>query len=375
MVLRGATGLAVLLAAGGCASSAGPMTALDRTGHISPPCRFAVTPARGPVAAALDWTAPERRRDLVALDAWCRGTGPAVVAARPALAGPAAGELVVVSWNLHAGAADLATFIDHLRRGRYTGGQAVTRFVLLLQEAHRGGPDVPPPAAPGAGRVSAAPDIAVLARRLGLALVYVPSMRNGPVRVAAEDRGNAILSTEPLSDLLAIELPFERQRRVAVAATVHLASPGGLPLPVRIASAHLDVAASFRRLWVFGARGRQVRGLLEALPADDPLIVGGDFNTWFGFADRTYRAMAAAVPDLSAADRRPTFGPLRLDHVFSRLPARWVAESRRLDERLGSDHYPLLVRLRSADVPPGVTSQPASRRTAQAFSSAGRSQR
>lgn len=343
-----ATCLAGLLAAGGCASAGGPMTALDRSGHISPPCRFAVTPDRGPVSAALDWAAPQRRKDLVALDAWCRDTGPAVVAARPALARPAADDLVFVSWNLHAGAADLEAFVDRLRQGRYTGGQPVTRFVLLLQEAHRGGPDVPRPPAPRPGAVRAAPDIATLAPRLGLALVYVPSMRNGPVRVAAEDRGNAILSTEPLSDLLAIELPFERQRRVAVAATVHLARPDGPPLPVRVASAHLDVAASFRRLWVFGVRGRQVRGLLSALPAGDPLVVGGDFNTWFGFADRTYHAMAAAVPDLSGTDRRPTFGPLRLDHVFSRLPARWTAEARRLDERLGSDHYPLLVRLRAA---------------------------
>ena len=45
-------------------------------------------------------------------------------------------------------------------------------------------------------------------------------MRNGRPPQTDEDRGNAILSTEPLADLTAIELPFEQQRRVAVAATL-----------------------------------------------------------------------------------------------------------------------------------------------------------
>jgi endonuclease/exonuclease/phosphatase (EEP) superfamily protein YafD len=55
--------------------------------------------------------------------------------------------------------------------------------------------------------------------------------------------------------------------------------------------------------------------------------------------------MAAALPDIAGADRRPTFGPMRLDHVFSRLPDGWSVEARRLDDRLGSDHYPILIRL------------------------------
>jgi endonuclease/exonuclease/phosphatase family metal-dependent hydrolase len=30
-----------------------------------------------------------------------------------------------------------------------------------------------------------------------------------------------------------------------------------------------------------------VRDILGALPAEAPLVIAGDFNTWFGFADST----------------------------------------------------------------------------------------
>ena len=43
-------------------------------------------------------------------------------------------------------------------------------------------------------------------------------MRNGPE--LREDRGNAIISTEPLLDPFALELPLARQRRVALGAAV-----------------------------------------------------------------------------------------------------------------------------------------------------------
>lgn len=327
------------------------MGTLTSSGYVSPACRFEVAPTSGPPNAALDWIAPDRAGDRAALDAWCRRTGPALVNSAPLRASSAAHELVVVSWNLHAGAADLDLFIAALKAGTYTGRQPVSRFVLLLQEAHRGGGDVPE-ARPlltrneTKGRPASTADIAVLADRHGLAMLYVPSMRNGSRH---EDRGNAILSTEPLSDLEAIELPFERQRRVAVAATITMPGLAGHSAPLRVASVHLDVAASFRRLWLFGARTAQVRGLLAALPSRGPIIVGGDFNTWFGFSDRSYRAMAAALPDVAGRDRRPTFGPLRLDHVFSRVPEGWIVEAQRLDHRHGSDHYPVLVRFRPAE--------------------------
>ena len=60
-------------------------------------------------------------------------------------------------------------------------------------------------------------DVRDIAEQFGLSVAYVPSMRNGPATALSEreDRGNAILSTEPLLDVRAIELPFGKQRRVA----------------------------------------------------------------------------------------------------------------------------------------------------------------
>jgi endonuclease/exonuclease/phosphatase family metal-dependent hydrolase len=356
---RVAAAFALSLAWGGagCASLAAPMRALDAPAAAA--CRIAVDAAGRPSASGVAWTVSARTVDRRALDAWCAAAGPPVVAAAEGSPSPQSGadpvdELVVVSWNLHVGGADLDRLIRRLRAGAFTGGEPVSRFVLLLQEAHRAGvlvPRVGGPAPrairPAAGHQRA--DVVTTATRAGLALYYVPSMRNGGSPQTDEDRGNAILSTEALHELTAVELPFERQRRVAAAATIRLRTADGGEWPLRVVSAHFESTIPARRLWVFAARARarQARGLLGALPADSPVVVGGDFNTWFGFADSAYRILAAAVPDAAGADRRPTFGRwFRLDHLFSRVPAGWRAVGGRLDDRLGSDHFPLLARLR-----------------------------
>ncbi len=97
-------------------------------------------------------------------------------------------------------------------------------------------------------------------------------------------------------------------------------------------------------LWVLSESGRlrQARALARVLPADGTLIVGGDFNAWFGYRDAAYKELARVVPGASSDDRRATFGPMRLDHVLLRLPQGWRASVRRADSRYGSDHYPLV---------------------------------
>jgi endonuclease/exonuclease/phosphatase family metal-dependent hydrolase len=345
-----------MLAIAGCATRVPPMTARADVEAAPPACRTRVTGVR--------WIAPEPARDRSRLDRWCAATGPPVVLApSPGSIHPPA-ELVVVSWNLQVGAADLDALIGRLRDGAFSDGQPVRRFVLLLQEGHRGGADVPTMLTAAAQvprpiRPANRPpdnDLMAVARRQQLALFYVPSMRNGAPSATEEDRGNAILSTEPLTGLTAIELPFERQRRVAVAATIDLAGAGGRE-PLRLVSLHLEAVSSAKVLWLFGrARPRQIGALLAALPAAGALVVGGDFNTWFGHADLTYRRMAKALPDVVATDRRPTFAlRRRLDHVFARLPAGWTAADQRLDQRFGSDHHPVLVQLRG---PGGGARQP-----------------
>jgi len=295
----------------------------------------------------MTWFAPAGASDRAVLARWAAGVGPPVVHTAPA-GDLSADTLLVVSWNIALGAGDVTRLLRDA-----SVGQPGAHVVLLLQEVYREGPEVPGKAQDGvrfAGKLGAEgqrrPEIEAIAAAEGLNLYYVPSMRNGSPLVSDEDRGNAILSTLPLSDFSAIELPFERQRRVAVAATISGRTSEGLSWNLRVVSSHLDNLVGARRGWIFGgesARTRQARALVEYLQGSDAVVLGGDFNTWFGFNEGTYVEIARAFPDTSSHDRRPTFmGFLRLDHLFFRLPAGWRGQFHRAADRYGSDHYPLV---------------------------------
>ena len=299
-------------------------------------------------ALGVSWLTPALDGDLQTLARWRAGVGRPLVAASTAQAEPAPVDgLTIVSWNIALGAGDVAAMFRRVQKERPTHG-----IVLLLQEAFRSGDDIPhaPLNAAFAGRIrgTSAREIDDLARALNLWMYYVPSMRNGAPGIADEDRGNAILSTVPLEDLVAIELPFERQRRVAVAATVQGRGADGSNWKLRVASVHLDNMAGLSRGYIGGeyARIRQARGLRDALQDANPLVLAGDFNTWFGFGDGGYREIAKAFPQTRVTDQRRTFmGLLRLDHVFYRLPAGWHADVRRDETALGSDHHPLITNI------------------------------
>jgi endonuclease/exonuclease/phosphatase family metal-dependent hydrolase len=339
---------------------------------------------------AVEWYGPARDDDRHRLSAWCESVGAAVVAEprvseaesarRSALSiraregGREGGELVVVTWNVHEGAGDLVRLVSSLRPAH---------VVVLVQEALRRDASVPrayprsvgvPKRERGAG--AQGEDIVALADRLSMWLAYVPSMRNG--RAAAEDRGNAILSTLPLSGARAIELPWVHQRRVAVMATVGEVSgassrvgeldAGGKPgasgggsgrgasdrvregrgssagaWPLRVVSAHLDNRPG---------RASQAASLadwLRAFATDPtaPLVVGADLNTWFGAGEETVRRIAAVVPLVTECGNRPTFRfRRRLDFLFSTLPSSARRGCDVADDSLGSDHR--FVRLRVA---------------------------
>jgi endonuclease/exonuclease/phosphatase family metal-dependent hydrolase len=257
--------------------------------------------------------------------------------------------LTLVSWNTALGAGDVQRLVNDLRR------DAPSRpIVLLLQEVYRGGPEVPRLLGRGAAFASRLQglradgrrdEIEAIASALTMSAYYVPSMRNGSPLLSDEDRGNAILSTLPLSNLTAFELPFERQRRVAVGATIAGMSQAGEPWELRLVSTHLDNMSGASRLWIgseFG-RLRQTRGLIRQLDDQPSVVLGGDFNTWFGFADQAFRETARAFPGTRITDRRATFhGLLRLDHLFFRLPAGWSARFSRAEDNYGSDHHPLI---------------------------------
>jgi len=305
-------------------------------------------------APAISWFAPAVARDLSSLERWRRSVGPPVLVHARTIA-PSSDHVLVVSWNLHVGSGDLRGLFTDIRR---EAGPDVP-IVFLLQEAYRSGPEVPrllgredifASVIRGPGQDGRREEIESAAQALGLFAYYVPSMRNGGPLTSDEDRGNAILSTVPLTELTAIELPFERQRRVAIAATVAGTRRDGTPWRLRVASAHLDNLLGARRFWVMGSefgRARQARGLAAALGNEPDVVLGADLNTWFGFHDRAYTEMARAFPDTQVTDRRATFrGLLRLDHLFFRLQDGRAALFRRVDGRYDSDHYPLIGTIR-----------------------------
>jgi len=336
------------------------------------------------------WTLRTGTRERQRLDAQCATVGP-IVLRRSSRTAESIDTLTLVSWNVHVGGGDVAALVQQLTNGTLTG-TPVRHYVLLLQEAFRGGANVPASVADDVKvprriapetRGRAREDIVSLAQRLDLALYYVPSMRNGrglspgphparehlgilsPVRgpvsasapgdaamgadaqPGAEDRGNAILSTMALEDVTAIELPFTRQRRVAIAASVQVHDADGGTQRLRVTDVHLDALAGASRLWIFasGWRGRQARAVRDALPANVPALLGGDLNTWlWGRWESAYRTFARSMTPIPArVPGESAHG--RMDHVFHLLPDPWRAHARRLRERFGSDHRPIVVEL------------------------------
>jgi endonuclease/exonuclease/phosphatase (EEP) superfamily protein YafD len=226
--------------------------------------------------------------------------------------------------------------------------------VLLVQELYRRGDAVPAFDLHDRSAFAIKPrdpqssDIDDYAASLGLSILYVPSMRNGPE--LREDRGNAIISTEPLLDPLALELPLARQRRVALAAAIRVQTSTG-PRLLQVVDAHLEPLSSPRTLWVFkNPRGKQVEAILDLLSTsrftDDAvggIVLGGDFNTVrSGAGEAAYRLARAWSQGMASEDRRDTHMMGRLDYLFFRVRDGWSASTRRLDERFGSDHYPVI---------------------------------
>lgn len=324
-------------------------------GHEPPPCRTV-----DPPAAQVAWIETADSSDADELSAACASVGPVVIRnyamsdTRPVL-----DSLVVVTWNTHVGGGDVPGFVARLRGGDFTEGRPVRHFVLLLQEVFRAGEAVPAAAAAGAvpKRIAETPpsgermEIPEVARVLGLNLFYAPSMKNGVADdgEAEEDRGNAVLSTLPLDEYAVIVLPLESRRRVALAVTVRIFDSSGECRTLRIANVHLATRTRFPRyLSSMGiGRLRQARAVVSALEGEN-LVLGGDFNTWGPRAtERALSYLEDRFPPPEGVDERPTisvpfFPDRRVDYLFFRLSGDMTASYRRLDDRMGSDHHPLI---------------------------------
>ena len=272
-------------------------------------------------AVQITWLVPDDPRHRQKLDAICAGVGPVVVQAGQTTARREAegsrSPLVIVDWNTYLGRGNLEELILKLTRGDFTGGTPVDHFALLLQEVFRA-------------------SILQFAQQHGVSVVFAPTRK---LESEADDRGGAILATGPLDNITIVELPFEKQRRLAVGAQFG---------SIQLVNVHLDTSVGLLRGGPGAARRRQARALTEAiarLPA--PLVVAGDFNTWWGDDEPAIKELRQAFPDAGRVEARETWrGPLRtgnrLDYVFAKgfVPPVVV---RRLDSRFGSDHWPLIV--------------------------------
>jgi endonuclease/exonuclease/phosphatase family metal-dependent hydrolase len=298
------------------------------------------------------------------LTGWRANVGAPIVLdpAPPTLAStPGATALLVLSWNVWVGRGRLTELVDRIRAGSFAALDARSGLplVLLVQEGYRVDDSIPLrsnglAARERMTRTQYREDIVDVARRLRLNLRFAPSMRNGGER---SDRGNAILSSLPLDDARALELPLVLQRRVAVTASVVVAGRR-----VRLVSAHLDPRGPVGHKWL-GAAGRalQIAHLLETVE-DDVVVMGADLNLGRGRAERTWRLLGEAGFNSGIPPALPSWRHtyhaiprLVLDYVLLRDRAGDVARAtvHRLDENprdrgvtvFGSDHHPLLARI------------------------------
>jgi endonuclease/exonuclease/phosphatase family metal-dependent hydrolase len=284
-----------------------------------------------------------------ALDLWCRSVGRPIVQTGPPTSGDIFG-MRILSWNVNVGAGRLEDLLPRLLDQAAHDRVGLT---ILLQETFRAG-DAVPELYPATLKVPKAIrprrpalDVRDIAEKFGLSVAYVPSMRNGSATslTEREDRGNAILSTEPLTDVRAIELPFGKQRRVAVSALI---AARGATQPIRVVSTHFDTN---------GDRTAQAAALSDRLMSftDAPLFVGGDLNSRGGMDDDAVLAIADRIPMAPCGTGRTNRWPLRidvllpigrLDYMFAGTSAEDLVRScETLPNAYSSDHLPLLMTL------------------------------
>ena len=167
--------------------------------------------------------------------------------------------------------------------------------------------------------------VTALGDRLGYHVAYAPANRFDETHT----QGLAIVSRQPLKEVQAAGLTYNRLRfrsrcRIALAATVSTAEG-----PIRAVNLHLDTRINS------GTRIEQLTPVVERLAVDQrPQIIGGDFNTmdvgWFrsmwpfpylqrqAAAVRTFlqrEGFYTPFVDTRATFKFPAF-PLRLDWLY-----------------------------------------------------------
>jgi endonuclease/exonuclease/phosphatase family metal-dependent hydrolase len=153
--------------------------------------------------------------------------------------------------------------------------------------------------------------------------------------------GVAVLSRWPLRSTGNHPLPGSPDREPRTALTVHFGSGEGVPL-LQFTSTHFDQGRDPED------RLAQARFLNELLVRGEgqPAILAGDMNSRPDTeVMEIFETQWAVAPAVDPAPATPSGRPRsRVDHVLFRPAESWrVLESRVIDDRIASDHRPVLV--------------------------------
>jgi endonuclease/exonuclease/phosphatase family metal-dependent hydrolase len=284
---------------------------------------FVVTPP-GTRLPAAGWVRPEVFREA-ALEELGR-----IPRRKIEVVAPADARVKVMSYNVHSCIGNDGR-VSPRRIAKLIAQQAPD--VVALQEIEH-----------GRARSRHEHQAALIAETLGYHLAFCPA-----VTVGDERYGHAVLSRHPLETVKMELLPAPKRSwwpepRAALWTRVVI---GGRPL--NLLTTHLGLSMAERMLQIQALLGSKWIG---ALPADEPVILCGDFN--FAAGSAPHRLAVTHLRDVAETRRRelrtfPSARPLvQIDHIF--VSAHFAVEDittvRNDLSRVASDHLPLVASLR-----------------------------
>ncbi|MDZ7721440.1 MAG: endonuclease/exonuclease/phosphatase family protein [candidate division KSB1 bacterium] len=182
-------------------------------------------------------------------------------------------------------------------------------------------------------------DVETISRNLNCQYIYYPATFH---IVAGHDFGNAILSKFKLSDPEKIVLPHlnpvNKSIRIAVMGSAHVGSKR-----IRLVSLHLETP-----LMRSNNKQDQVQAVLDEIQhQNQPIIIGGDFNTAFKNSARMINSLMTRngytnVTRNSGYTMRGSLLPFfkfKLDHIYSKHV--YIHDSGKVIDFSASDHLPL----------------------------------
>lgn len=184
----------------------------------------------------------------------------------------------------------------------------------------------------------------LIAEQLGWHRHFHPAMSRED-----EHYGDAIVSRFPLIPRQARELPAVPSRICPEKRSAHWVEVHAEVGVIHIINTHLGLGRRERLVQAQLLAGAEWIG---SVPADQPLIVLGDFNSLPG--SPPWRVIAARLSEVRTAHRRlrgatyPTAFPIvALDHIFvnDRFVVQEVLVFRNARARKASDHFPLVANL------------------------------